>query len=203
MSTGVILAGGRSTRFGETDKVVAELAGVPMIRRVAKRLADAVDAVVINCRRDQCESIAAAMDGYPHDVGFAIDEEPDRGPMAGIYEGLRAVDSEYAVVVACDMPFVDPAFVQYLLERVAGHEAAVPRLEDRWFQTTQAAYHADAMATACEDALDDGERKIIEPLFELDYVVLDEPDVREHATLETFRNVNTRGELERAAADLG
>ena len=38
MTTGAIVAGGRSTRFGDRDKAVAELAGVPMIRRVADRL---------------------------------------------------------------------------------------------------------------------------------------------------------------------
>ncbi len=64
--------------------------------------------------------------------------------MAGIATGLGAVDSEYAAVVACDMPFVDPAFLDYLFERAASHEAAVPR-PDEWFQTTQAVYHAEAM----------------------------------------------------------
>ncbi len=202
MDTGVILAGGRSTRFGEVDKAVAELAGTPMIRRVADRLVDVVDAAVINCRHDQQAAIEAAMASYPLELTYALDEEPDRGPMAGIRTGLRAVEGEYAVVVACDMPFVDPAFVRHLFDRATGHEAALAQLDDRWFQTTQAVYHAEAMADACADALERGERKIVEPLFELDYVVVDEAELSEHASRETFRNVNTREELERAALEL-
>ncbi len=64
------------------------------------------------------------------------------------------------------MPFVDPTFVDYLFERAASHEAAVPR-PDEWFQTTQAVYHADAMHDACQRALERGEHKIVEPLFVL------------------------------------
>ncbi|SEH49235.1 molybdenum cofactor guanylyltransferase [Halopenitus malekzadehii] len=207
--TGVILAGGRSTRFGDRDKAIAPLAGTPMIRRVANRLAGTddpvdpgggrasggepvVDDLVINCRDDQRSGITAAMEGFPLPVTYAEDEEPDRGPMAGIRDGCRAATGEYVAVVACDMPFVDPTLISHLLERCHSHEAAVPRLEDRWFQTTQAVYRAAPMGDACDCALAAGERKIIEPLFELDYVVVDDAEIERISTEQTFRNVNTR-----------
>jgi molybdopterin-guanine dinucleotide biosynthesis protein A len=197
MRTGVIIAGGFSTRFEGGDKAVADLAGDPMVRRVADRLAPAVDALVVNCRTEQVQGIEAALDGYEHPVTVAEDPDPDEGPMAGIMTGLRAVDSEYAAVVACDMPFVDPAFVAYLFERAAGHDAAVPR-PDEWFQTTQAVYRAVPMADACADALARGEHKIIEPLFTLDYVVVEADEIDAHTPTDTFRNVNTREELQEA-----
>ncbi len=203
MPTGVIIAGGRSTRFGEADKAVAPLAGTPMVRRVADRLAGVVDALVVNCRVDQREAIERALGGYPHPVAFAIDEATDEGPMAGIGTGLRAVDDEYAVVVACDMPFVDPAVVAYLFDRAAGHDAAVPKLDDGWYQTTQAVYRADAMADACESALAAGEHKILAPLERLDWVVVGEPELRERGALDTFENVNTREEFAAAEDRLG
>mgnify|MGYP000367843854 FL=1 len=114
MRAGVIVAGGRSTRFGDSDKAVADLAGTPMIRRVADRLGRVVDELVVNCREDQVEAIEAALSDHALDPRFALDEDPDQGPMAGIATGLAAVESEYAAVVACDMPFVDPTFVGYL-----------------------------------------------------------------------------------------
>ncbi|WP_227356368.1 molybdenum cofactor guanylyltransferase [Haladaptatus salinisoli] len=202
MPTGVIIAGGRSTRFGDRDKAVAELAGTPMVRRVADRLAGSVDALVVNCRPEQASAIRAALEGYPREVTVAEDPEPDLGPMAGIGTGLRAVESAYAFVVACDMPFVDSDVVEYLFERAAGHDAAVPRLDDEWFQTTHAVYRAAPMAEACERALARDERRIVEPLFELDYVVVDEAEVRERGSLATFENVNTREEFEAAAKRL-
>jgi len=200
--TGVIVSGGQSTRFGEADKAVAELAGTPMIRRVADRLETVVDALVVNCRENQRGAIGAAMDGYSLPVTFAIDEQPDLGPMAGIYTGLRAAESEYAAVVACDMPFVDPAFLECLFERADGHDAALARLEDGWFQTTQAVYRAGAMADACEAALERGDRRILDPLEDLEYAVVPEAEVREVTTLETFRNLNTVEEFERAETEI-
>ena len=202
MRSGVIVAGGRSTRFGDVDKAVATLAGTPMVRRVADRLGGVIDELVVNCREDQVAAIDDALAGYPHDVRFAPDPDPDEGPMAGIRTGLAAAGSEYAAVVACDMPFVEPALVEFLFGRAAGHDAAVPRLDDGWFQTTQAVYRASTMAAACEEALADGERRIVAAFDYLDVAVVDEATVRRHAPLETFDNLNTREEFEVAAARL-
>jgi molybdopterin-guanine dinucleotide biosynthesis protein A len=119
--------------------------------------------------------------------------------MAGIRTGLRAVEETYAFVVACDMPFVDPALVEHLFERAEGRDAAVPRLDDQWFQTTHAVYRAEPMARACDAALERGEHKIIEPLFELDYVAVDEDEITEHGRIDSSENINTREEFEAAA----
>ncbi len=197
MPAGVVISGGRSTRFGEADKAVADLAGTPMIRRVVDSITDCIDELVINCRDDQVDPISDALATSPLEPMFALDEEPDKGPMAGIATGLDATDAEYAVVVACDMPFVDGDFVDYLFERAAGHDAAVPR-PDEWFQTTQAVYRSTAMARACERALANGDRKIIEPLFDIDYVVVERADIERHTSLQTFENLNTREEFDAA-----
>ena len=66
-----VVAGGRSTRFGDRDKAVADLAGTPMIRRVADRLADVTDRLVVNCRADQRAAIEDAIAGYPNPVRYA------------------------------------------------------------------------------------------------------------------------------------
>jgi len=198
MRAGLIVAGGRSTRFGDRDKAVADLAGTPMIRRVIDRIDGVVDELVVNCREDQVDAIRAAVADREEVPSFAPDETPDEGPIAGIATGLDAVESEYAFVVACDMPFVDPALADHLFDRAAGRDAAVPRV-DEWFQTTQAVYRAAPMADACRRALERGERRIVAPLDDLDYVTVDESEVAEHASLETFENLNTREEFEAAA----
>lgn len=199
MPAGVILAGGRSTRFGDRDKAVATLAGVPMLRRVADRIEGVIDELVINCRESQRIAIVKAVRDYSHPAKFAIDPNPDQGPMAGIRNGLMECDAEYAFVVACDMPFVNPELVSYLFDRADCHEAAVPQLGDGWFQTTHAVYRATPMVEACDIALRENKRKIIEPLFELDYVVVEADELRELGSFESFENINTREEFEAAA----
>ncbi|WP_418286020.1 molybdenum cofactor guanylyltransferase [Halorubrum sp. DTA46] len=217
MTSGAILAGGRSTRFGDADKSVVELGGVPMIRRVADRLAGTddpippggdraaagdpvVDDLVINCRPDQRDAVAAALDGITLPVRWALDDDVDLGPVAGVRNACRAAPGEYVAVVACDMPFVDPGFLDSLVADAAGHDAAIPRIDDRWLQTTQAVYRADAMAAACDRALDRGDRKLVAPLDGLNWITVDDATVHERTTERTFTNVNTRGELAEAEA---
>ena len=199
MRSAVILAGGRSTRYGDGDKALADLAGTPMLRRVADSLDAVTDELVVNCRADQRDAHLDVLDEYPNPVRVALDPEPDEGPMAGIAAGLREARGEYGVVVACDMPFVDPAVVDLLFDRADGHDAAVPEMDDGWYQTTQSVYRADAMAAACEAALERGDRKILAPLEDLDWVAVRETDVAAVGDVTTFENLNTREAVEDAA----
>ncbi|MFC7236494.1 molybdenum cofactor guanylyltransferase [Halosegnis marinus] len=204
MRAGAIVAGGRSTRFGDADKATAVLAGTPMIRRVADRLVGVTDALVVNCRPDQRAEVEAAMDGYPNPVTVAEDPETDEGPMAGIRTACRGaarLDAEYAFVAACDMPFLDPALADLCLERAAGRDAAVPR-PDEWYATTHAAYRAGAMADACDRALARGDRKILAPLDDLDWTVVERAALEARGSLDSFESVDTREAFDRAAERL-
>ncbi|AEH37337.1 molybdenum cofactor guanylyltransferase [Halopiger xanaduensis] len=206
---GLVIAGGYSTRFGDEDKAVADLAGTPMIRRVVDRLAAVTDAVVVNCREDQRDAITAALEGCAPAIEFALDPVEDRGPVAGIGTGLEAVGEtygrEFAAVVACDMPFVDPDLLELLLERAhdGAADGAVVQLEDGWYQTTQAVYRTDPMARACAETLESDDRRIVAALERVDYVTVDER-VLEEAGIDdaTFESVDTKEALEAAAERL-
>lgn len=189
---GVIVAGGRSTRMGDREKAVIDVAGRPLVARVAAALSAVADDLVVNCRADQRDAIATALAGV--DPAFAIDEAPDRGPVAGIATGLRAVDASYAAVVACDLPFLDPDLLAYLFDRADGHDAAVPKPGD-WFEPLHAAYRPAPMAEACEAALAEGDVRVIEPLFTLDYEVVERSDLVAHGTLASFESVDTPADL--------
>jgi molybdopterin-guanine dinucleotide biosynthesis protein A len=199
---GVVLAGGYATRFGDRDKAVADLAGTPMVRRVVDRLAAVVDGVVVNCRFEQVPALRSALAGRS-DVALAPDPVPDRGPLAGIANGLGAVAADrcpYAAVVACDMPLVAPTFLAHCFERAAGHDAALVRTDDGWFQPTQAVYRVAAMRDACEATLAGEDRRIVSALDRLDAVVLEEAVLDEVGAPETFTDVNTQEELREVAS---
>lgn len=197
---GVVVAGGRSTRLGDREKAVVEIAGRPLVARVADSLSAVADELVVNCRTDQREAIAGAL--AEHDPTFAIDEHPDRGPVAGIATGLRAADCHYAAVVACDLPFLDPDLLAYLFERAAGNDAAVPKPAE-WFEPMHAVYRPAPMADACEAALEEGDVRIIEPLFTLDYEVVERRDLVAHGSLTSFESVDTPADLRDAVDRLG
>jgi len=160
---------------------------------VADRLTAATDRLVVNCRSDQREAIADALAGL--DPQFAIDEIPDRGPVAGIMTGLEATETEYAAVVAADMPFLSPDIVRYLLERARGHDAAVPRPDD-WFEPLHSVYKSDPSVRACKRALEEENPRIIEPLSTLDRVVVDRAELLEHGSLDSFESVDTPADVE-------
>lgn len=198
-TSGVIVAGGLSVRMGDTEKTVVDVGGTPLIRRVADRLCAATDELVVNCREEQRGPIAEALGGL--DPRFAIDEIPDRGPVAGIKTGLEVSDTEYSAIVAADMPFLDPGIVRYLFERAAGHEAAVPRPSE-WFEPLHAVYKTGPSVAACERALEEENPRIIEPLSTLDRVVVDRDELLAHGSLDTFESVDTPEDIAWAESEL-
>jgi molybdopterin-guanine dinucleotide biosynthesis protein A len=203
MHSGVLLCGGNSTRFGTIDKSVATLAGKPLLRHVADRLAETVDELVVSCREAQAPDIDDALEGYPHPVRFAHDEIQDAGPLHGIKRGLLTANEDDAVVVAGDMPFVDPAFVRYLFDRARASDVALARTPDGWYQPLQAVYAVTPTLDAIEDAERDGIERPIEVVERLDYVVVEGDRLAAVADERTFFNVNTRDDLREAETLIG
>lgn len=117
MITGVILAGGQSTRMGGNDKGLMELHGIPLYQHVLSRLKNQVDDVIISANRNLC---AYRQSGYPVisdiDKGFA-------GPLAGILTGMQAATSEWIVFVPCDVPGLPLDLVRRLCEAKEGNNA--------------------------------------------------------------------------------
>ena len=195
--TAVVLAGGYSTRFGDTDKALAEIDGRPMLARVVDRVGAVVDSVVVSCRDDQRAAFAAGLDGIDDaPIRFVTDPEPDGGPLVGIANAFEAVDSPYAAVVACDMPFVDPGFVEFLFSQAAGHDAAVPELADGHHQPTQAVYRVDRTVAVADERLAAGNRSLRGLLDTLETVVIPVETVLDHTDRQSLTDINTRERFE-------
>ena len=103
---GVVLAGGRSQRMG-AEKAALTVGGVPLLRRVVERLAMALpDILVIG---------PETLQGLVPNIRVVPDEAPGRGPLGGIVTAFDTVPSLRLFVVACDMPFVEPALVHEMV----------------------------------------------------------------------------------------
>ncbi len=114
-SAGIVLAGGRSRRFGR-DKRFAVVQGVPLLERVLSVVADVADLPVLVLAPG--ESVPSLPTELAAMVRVAHDREAYAGPLAGLVAGLRAVpDLEVAVVVGADMPTLEPAVLRLLLDR--------------------------------------------------------------------------------------
>jgi molybdopterin-guanine dinucleotide biosynthesis protein A len=159
--TGVVVAGGRSTRFGDDDKALAEIGDQPMLRCVVATLGTVTDEVVVNCRPDQRAAFQQALAGVDTEVRYALDEEPDEGPLAGLTTALTAVDTEFAIVLGCDMPLADGDALAALLERAqtTDADAVVPTTEGGP-EPLHAVYRVESTRTAAQEALGDGRRSL-------------------------------------------
>jgi molybdopterin-guanine dinucleotide biosynthesis protein A len=124
-TTGIVLAGGRSTRFGG-DKLAVEVDGEPLLWRPIRALAVA-----------GCETIVVAIGrgrpapALPPELASAVrivrDPVRDGGPLVGLRAGLAAATSGPAIVVAGDQPELRPGLLRSLVEAMGEPvEAGLP-----------------------------------------------------------------------------
>jgi molybdopterin-guanine dinucleotide biosynthesis protein A len=146
--SGVVLAGGLSTRMG-SDKALVELDGVPLWRRQYNLLAQAGVA-------DRMLSVRAEQKWPPLDVTRVVDATPDLGPLAGIAAALAKTRYTHLLVLAVDMPRVPLAWFARLRERCAERIGVVGARADGSFEPLAAIY-PQAMLSMVRAAISDRE----------------------------------------------
>ncbi len=105
---GLVLAGGKSQRMGE-DKGLISYHGKPQRAYMAEVLAPLCEEVFLSCRPDQAQDIAKNHQALP-------DSFSGLGPFGGILSAFRAHPDAAWLVVACDLPLLDSATLQTLIE---------------------------------------------------------------------------------------
>ena len=123
----------------------------------------------------------------------------------GIVTGLRATKAEHAVVLTCDVPFVNSKVIQLLMERAQHADAVVPRWGAGQLEPLQAVYRSESMLREAEKALVLGylsPTSAIKKLAGVVYVSVEDEIRLVDPELRTFFNVNTREDVARAEAIL-
>ena len=187
--TGVIQAGGKSTRMGGRPKALMELGGRPIIERVVDVVrAVADDVLLVTNTPDLYASLGLRM---------VPDAFPDGGSLGGIYSGLRAARGDAAFTVACDMPFLMVEVARLVTARAAEADVVAPRVGARW-ETLHACY-GKACLDPMETRLRAGQLKIVGFYDEVRVLAVAEEAIARHRAPEiVFMNVNTPYELETA-----
>src|SRR5688572_21072822 len=122
--TGLIVAGGKSTRFG-TDKASAIVAGRPLLEWVVGGVSSACEAIVVV--RAQGQQLPEVRGRIPLTV--VEDLYREKGPLAGLVSGFPAVTTPLAFAASCDVPLVRPALVSGLAMLTRGSDVVVPHVE--------------------------------------------------------------------------
>ncbi|MGN6664806.1 MAG: molybdenum cofactor guanylyltransferase [Solirubrobacterales bacterium] len=128
---GALLAGGRGSRLGG-GKAWVELGGRPLVSYpLAAIEAAGLDPVVCVKPTEFRGSFRSLSDRKEPRNGVTVLEEPERPrhPLCGIVAVLRAGEGRPVVAVACDLPFVAPALLEFLA--AAPEPLVVPVVEGR------------------------------------------------------------------------
>jgi len=123
--TGIVLAGGRSRRFG-TDKALARWGRGTLVEAVVGVHAAALSAVVVVTRHPARFAFLRAPN-----VRVVADRFREPHALGGLLTGLGACGTPYAFVTGCDMPFLRPALVRALATHRSGFDAVVPKFGGR------------------------------------------------------------------------
>jgi molybdopterin-guanine dinucleotide biosynthesis protein A len=192
-TTGVVLAGGRSTRMG-VDKALAPLAGRPLIAHVAARLTPQVDSLFVNANGD-----AARFAGF----GFAIVADaastPGGGPLAGVAAALGYAHAQgfaWLATAPCDAPFLPLDLVARLAAAAAESRAPIAVAANARGLEPMFALWSTALAREAEAALAAGEGGPRGLIARLGAAQASFADAR------AFANLNTPEDFAAAAARL-
>jgi len=134
--TGIILAGGKSSRMGE-EKGLVEFR--------SKRL---IEYSIDLFQKLKYQIIIIANDNCYDSYGFPVysDIIQDKGPMAGIHTALQNSSTQWNAVITCDVPLIDFNVFRIIENSRHGYDAVMPRFNNR-LQPLTAMYQ-----TKCKDS---------------------------------------------------
>ncbi len=179
--SGIVLAGGRSSRMGQ-PKALLPFDGTPLIVHIVDALKRLFDQVIV---------VAAAGQPLPDmPVKLVQDDVPFQGPVGGICYGLRAADAEAAFVTSCDSAFLNRDLIAHLIAEIPDYDVVVPRWGDR-LQPLHAVYRRSVLPLLQEQLV----RGELRPVFLFDRVrtrTIEEEEIRRFdPDGASFFNMNT------------
>lgn len=180
-ATGILLVGGKSLRM-KRNKAFLELDGKPLVERSLAVLQSVFTEVLISSNSPEL------YEGYG--VPVILDEVLGRGPLEGLYQGLKAATYDEVFFVACDMPFLKVELIRFLSAWTPAYDIVVPQLKSG-LQPLHAFYHRRCLPII-KNNLEAGRLKIIYVYKECSVRYVEESEFQAYQDLEkVFSNVNT------------
>jgi molybdopterin-guanine dinucleotide biosynthesis protein A len=182
---GLILVGGKSSRYG-SNKAMVEVDGIRLIERAVRVMRPLFQEVILltNTPRDY------AYLGLP----MVEDLIKGLGPLGGVYTGLETISCDAGFFVACDMPFLNQALILHLVASRKGFDAVVPRVG--WMIEPLHAVYTKRCLPAIRHLIDSREYQIFKFLPNVRIRYMEEEEIRVHdPQLRSFFNINEPQDL--------
>ena len=178
--TGAILAGGKSSRFGE-NKALYPIKGRFMIEWISDTIKKFTEELFIVANDTSKYSFL--------DVPVHEDRFPGCGPLAGLHTALIHTNSDQVLILACDMPFLNPALIKIIINAAGSHDVVVPYTA-RGPEPLHAIYHKNLLRIV--------EQLLMEGRHSMKDLLSSAPHQKLYFPGHEFINLNTKKELEKA-----
>jgi molybdopterin-guanine dinucleotide biosynthesis protein A len=188
-----ILAGGQSRRMG-TDKSQLRIQNQTFTDKIADTLLQVTDSITLVGARQKNPRFESVPDLYA-----------DWGALGGLHAALANCRREWALVVACDLPFVTAELFNYLASLRAGHEAVAPLQADDRPQPLSALYRVEPCLERATELIEAGRRRPLDllQLVNTRWVAFNDLTNLDQAE-RFFANINTPDDYDAVAMrDLG
>lgn len=183
--TGVILAGGKSSRMGK-DKGLCEFKGKALVTYAIEVLKPLCNRIIISANKTEEYS------------GFGLDVFPDEvkgiGPMGGMLSSLKQSETEHNLVLSCDTPFVTTELFENLLQHIDKNQVVVP-LHQQGKIEPLAAYYATNVIAELARCVDIGDYKMMNFLQKVRTGSFNVDNLWPGEAIQLFHNLNTPEDL--------
>lgn len=186
--TAFVLAGGGSSRMGR-DKAFLKLGARTLLELAVEMAGTVAEEVRIVAPQERFLTVARTIE----------DIYPGCGPLGGIHAALSRTSTELNLILAVDLPFVEPNFLSYLVAQASQTAAlvTVPQTADGW-QPLCAVYRRE-FGPLAEKALQRKRNKIDALFVPADTRAISEAEMQRMGfSVQMFRNLNTPAEFARA-----
>jgi len=133
----VILAGGKSKRFGK-NKAFFKIGGIILIDQIVEKMGKLSNEIIIVTNILKKLDYLTKKFNYLN-IKLIKDIIPHKGSLGGIYSGLLFAKNNSIFVVACDMPFLNTSLLKYIISFSEEYDVIIPKINN-FFEPLHAIY---------------------------------------------------------------
>ncbi|MGV9198078.1 MAG: molybdenum cofactor guanylyltransferase [Promethearchaeia archaeon] len=205
----LVLAGGKSRRFGREDKGIFKFKGKPLIEYQLQTLRKFGRRIFISTKSEEQKQKYKYNLEKTEDLTFFLDkndlnmESEIRTPLIGIYstfQRLKELDVKSAFTLSCDSPLIHPDVIALMIEKSESADLVIPQWENGFLEPLFAIYPVEHSIPIAKKNLLEGNFKLIRLLnsaLKIRCVSVEKEIQKLDKDLQTFLNVNEKTDLEK------
>jgi molybdopterin-guanine dinucleotide biosynthesis protein A len=188
--TGVILSGGLSTRYDGSEKALLQVGGIRILDRIYDIYSELFEEIILVTNSPE--------KFLEWDLMIVSDLFPIRSSLTGIHAGLFYMTNPFAFISACDTPFLKKEMVETIIGKIEPQIDIVMPETAAGLEPLCAAY-SKRLLNSAQHHLEQEKLKIIKAFRKSRIKTISEKVLRKiDPELQSFFNINTPGDLQRA-----